>query len=64
MHLNSLLLFGFAAMCGGLASLVVWISPNPMPAGNAQLLAALIALMSAGGYGLIKSVTSKPRRRQ
>jgi membrane protease YdiL (CAAX protease family) len=47
---------GFTSLCGVLAAAVVYLSPNPMPAGHAQFLAALIALFSAGGYALFRAL--------
>lgn len=54
----------FAALCGTLASFVVWISPSPMPAGNAQLLAAFIGLFSAGGYALLRALNVRSGRKR
>ena len=58
-----LAVLGLTAICGILASIVVWTSPSPMPAGHAQLLAALIALFTAGGYALLRALSSKPEHK-
>jgi hypothetical protein len=60
-RLKVVIAFGFTAVCGLLATFLVWVSPNPMPAANAQLLAAFIAMFSAGGYALLRALNSSPR---
>ena len=59
---------GFTAFCGVLAGIIIGISPNPMPAGSAQLLNALIGLFTAGGFTILTLVggtktRENPRRR-
>lgn len=51
-----------AVVCGLLATVLVFYSPVPMPAGHAQLLAALIALFSAAGYSLIRTTRVGTRK--
>jgi hypothetical protein len=58
------LLFGLTALCGVLAGALVLLSPNPLPSGNAQLLAAFITLFGASGAALVRELVTGPTRKQ
>jgi hypothetical protein len=56
-----LALFDLMALCGGFIAIIMYISPNPMPALHAQVLTALVGIFVAAGYALIKKAGGSPR---
>lgn len=51
-------LFILFGLSGIFAGAIVWLSPNPLPMANTQLLTACIALFSASGIGLIRMLNA------
>jgi hypothetical protein len=50
-------LFILLVLSGGAAAAILWLSPNPIPLGNAELLAACLAMFSASGVALVRMLT-------
>jgi hypothetical protein len=63
-NLPLFVVLGFTTFCAVMAGVVVYIAPSPIPAGYAQLLAAFIALFTAGGYQLFKYLNRGASKRR
>lgn len=55
-HIRVILLLVTAVLSGSGVGLILWLSPNPMPAMHGEFMAALLAIFSAASYKLVRSL--------